>query len=208
MSEFKDFLEKNIPTEAMSLDVDLLSSEIQKQFCVAVPEVVRNLWTICGSGYFGDRSLFVFGERAWYRDDICSWNKMPFFTEAFPSSLKSRPFFFCETCFGGQIGFRRDGNKTIFELFIIDTYEMFVVADSDEKLVTELSVPHPFIDRERFLAVRTALGQLGDGMHYAPVLSPLMGGDGRVSNFASMPANIHMKMAYSAAQTAAGLGVT
>ena len=103
---------------------------------------------------------------------------------------------FAETCFGDQLGIRWEGRKEIPILFSMDTFESFVVADSVRSLFEEtLADPFGLIDPVRWESVRRALGPLAESAHYAPVVSPLIGGTASESNFVMIDATVHLRTA-------------
>lgn len=135
-------------------------------------------WQQAGAGYFGQRILYFFSDNEYgaVRDSLVAWNKKDFWREIYPPAVQGGPIFFAETCFGDQIGFRLVEGKYIYILFCIDTFDAFVIAQSAKELF-ELLAQDSFalVDEARYHSVSQRLGCLQAGMHYAPLVSPLIG---------------------------------
>src|SRR5687768_12541077 len=113
-----------------SVDEAQLVSYCETQLGVRVPAEVCALWKEIGSGYFGNRVLYVFGDeaRAQPRDSFVTWNTKDFWKLVYPAPSLGGPVFFAETCFGDQLGFRWQDGDCLYVLLAIDTFEAFVVA--------------------------------------------------------------------------------
>ena len=182
----------------ISVDTVSLAQFAKETLQINIPVAVLAFWNEMGSGYFGERMLYVFGDEVLKRprDSFQDWNTKDFWAKIYPFPREAAPGFFAETCFGNQIGFRWEGDQVIYLLFCIDTFEAFVIARSDSELFEEvLGDQYAFEEEGRLRAVRKALGDLRDGMHYAPVVSPLIGGENKVENICLETANVHFRLA-------------
>ncbi|MFJ2990798.1 SMI1/KNR4 family protein [Collimonas sp. NPDC087041] len=181
------------------IDAASLADRVQAELGCPVPEELKKFWEVSGSGYFGDRVLYFFGEagKDSPRDSLLDWNKKDFWRSVYPSPKDGGPIFFAETCFGDQLGFRREkGGKLIYVLFSVDTFDAFSVARGEGRLFSEvLNNQYALLDEPRYDAVRSALGLLPAGMHYAPILSPMLGGSGSADNFGTETPNVHFRTA-------------
>ena len=149
-------------------------------------------------GYFGDRVLYFFGDGAGEpRESLLDWNRKDYWRDVYPVPRDGGPIFFAETCFGDQLGFRReDSGELVYILFSVDTFDAFCVARGEGHLFEEvLTNRYALLDDHRYDAVRAALGLLPAGMHYAPLLSPLVGGEGSADNFCLETPNVHFRTA-------------
>ena len=186
------------PNSHQPIDAATLTAFSQDVLGVASPSALRHFWEEIGSGYFGERVLFVFGDgtQTSPRESFQDWNTKDFWTGVYPPPAQGGPVFFAETCFGDQLGFRWDGDNLIFVLFVVDTFEAFVVARDDDDLFERvLTDPTALVDKERFRMTRERLGPLKGGMHYAPLVSPLVGGTGDIDNMCLETANVHFRTA-------------
>ena len=183
---FSGFLAAFPPEQGMQwrIDADSLVVAASEQFGVHVPEAVIQFWRVVAAGYFGGRRLFFFGDTSTPRDLLTTWNARGFWRDIFPEPGAGGPFFFAETCFGDQIGFRWEAGRCKMILFVIDTYESFVLAEDDwvffERVLRDSDA---LVDPGRLSAVRNHLGELPPGMHYAPIVSPMVGGSSDAENF-------------------------
>jgi len=177
---------------------------------VAVPDALSAFWRACGSGYFGDRMLYFFGSdsAAAPRPSLAEWNGQTFWRVVYPLPEDSGPVFFAETSFGDQLGFRWEAGRCIFMLFLIDSFEAFVISDDGRHLFEEvLTDRYALVDRARHEAVRARLGALPAGMHYAPIVSPILGGSGDPGNFALETPKVHFATAIHAFSTGTALRI-
>lgn len=174
-----------------------LVSRIHQEFGIDIPNGLHHFWDAVGGGYFGNREFFVFSEsQISSRDSAISWNKKDFWRRVFPAAKDGGPFFFAENSFGEQLGFRWETGRERIILFVVDTFESFVVAESFSELFENVLVSRDAItDTERLDAVRERLGRLPEGMHYAPIVSPMVGGSGDPSNFDNVTPNVHFRTA-------------
>jgi len=183
-----------------TIDTRALINFVETELGVSVPREVIAFWEDIGAGYFGDKVLYVFGDESVKqpRDSFKDWNKKDFWQLVYPSPKDGGPVFFAETCFGDQLGFRWDGDQLIYILFCVDTFEAFAVAENGTELFEYLlSDRHALLDKQRFIAVHERLGPLQNGMHYAPIVSPMLGGQGDVENFCFETPNVHFRTAIS-----------
>ena len=191
---FKPFLSAYSPEGPINtINAAALRDAVQRQFGVAVPNEVVDFWAQVGSGYFGDRELYFFGDgtKPQPRDSLMNWNNEDFWVEIFDTP-ELRPIFFAETCFGYQLGWRYEEGRTVFELFSPDTFKVFIVADGATELFQNvlnerysLAMPDSLVK---------ALGHLPDGMHFAPIQSPLLGGKNLLSNMHTETPNVHFRV--------------
>ncbi len=171
---------------------------------VAVPSELRSFWREIGSGYFGDRMLYFFGDdqKNLPRDSFKIWNEKDFWRLVYPAPKQGGPVFFAETCFGDQLGFRWESGECLFVLFVVDTFEAFVVAKNGAELFEMvLGDRYALVDIERHSGVVSQLGELPPGMHYAPLLSPMLGGTGVSENFCVETPNVHLRTAIETYRT-------
>ncbi len=195
------------PATHKPVDVRLLLQFID-DLQVNVPQELVEFWEIQGSGYFGARDLYFFGDgrESQPRDSFQVWNAKDFWVDVYPRPADGGPVFFAETCFGDQLGFRWEKGACIYTLFSVDTFDAFVVAASGRELFEQVLVDRSaLVDPDRLKAVERSLGPLTPGMHYAPLVSPMLGGDGSADNFAFETPNVHFRTAietYKAIQRA------
>lgn len=196
---FSSFLLKNPPAGHNDLlNAIQLSLLIQTEFGIKPPDELVSFWQQVGAGYFGQRILYFFtdSEHEAVRDSLVTWNKKDFWREIYPPAIQGGPIFFAETCFGDQIGFRLVEGQHIYILFCIDTFEAFVIAQSAQALFELLAQDRfALVDEARYNAVSQRLGGLQAGMHYAPLVSPLIGGGKDATGFAIETPNVHFRTA-------------
>jgi hypothetical protein len=190
---FRGFTSAYPPEACRSIDANGLRDAVEKELGVSVPATIVEFWKEVGSGYFGDRELYFFGDGSSQapRDPLITWNSKDFWLEIF-NVPELRPIFFAETCFGYQIGWRSEKGRSVIELFSPDTFKVFSIADDVDDLF------------RRVLAVRYSLampaslvkelGHLPDGMHFAPIVSPLVGGKQVLSNIHTETPNVHLRV--------------
>jgi hypothetical protein len=152
-------------------------------------------WSEMGVGYFGQRELYFFddGEEGLPRPSIIEWNKKSFWTERWPENRPGQLLFFAETCFGDQIGFSSHDGVFSVQLCCFDTGENFLITQSFPTLFEKvLAEPDVFVALDTLTEVRTRLGPLPDGMHYAPIVPPLLGGSSRPLNYHFETPDVHL----------------
>lgn len=180
-----------VSSPSLALDEGFLSS-IEEEFGIDLPDALTQFWIKNGTGYFGDRDLLFFSTRESPRD-IVAWNNLPTWKEIFPEPRHGGPFFFAENCFGDQIGFRHAQGRLLYVLFVLDTCELFLVAEDAgtffEKILGDKTA---LIDRELLERVRQHVGPLKPDHHYAPFVTPLLGGSNHESNFHQETARVHV----------------
>lgn len=198
---FEEFL-KAFPREhefSTSVDWASLADQIRSELGCVVPEEVKTFWREVGAGYFGDRVLYFFGDRVEgaARDSLLAWNEKNFWRNVYPPPQDGGPVFFAETCFGDQLGFRREkSGEVVYVLFSVDTFDAFSVVRGEGKLFSQiLTNRYALLDESRYDAVRSALGIPAAGMHYAPLISPMLGGAGAAENFRLETPNVHFRTA-------------
>ncbi|MFZ6744682.1 hypothetical protein ACO0LC_15790 [Undibacterium sp. JH2W] len=180
------------------IDVPGLVKFVETELVVHVPAEVVAFWERVGAGYLGDRVLYVFGDgiTSQPRDSFQEWNKKDFWRAVYPTPQQGGPVFFAETCFGDQLGFRWDGERFVYVLFCVDTFDAFTVAENGTELFAHvLSDRYALLDEQRFEAAIKMLGPLRTGMHYAPIVSPMLGGSGDASNLCFETPNVHFRTA-------------
>jgi len=185
-------------TRASSASVDgaLLAKSVKREFAVEVPQALVSFWDEVGVGAFGRGELFFFGDddTAEYRDSLSAWNKHELWGELLPAPADGGPFFFAETCFGMQVGFRYDAGRPFGYLLDIDTMRAFTIGESLEVVFSEVLVARDaFTDLDLLKRVEAKLGLLPKGMHYAPIVSPLIGGTLTVDNYHLETPNVHLR---------------
>ncbi|TAL21348.1 MAG: hypothetical protein EPO01_11445 [Aquabacterium sp.] len=195
---FDGFL-KAFPVEekTQKVNVSVLKDYIEGFCGVMIPPQLLTFWEMIGCGYFGRRSIYFFGsEPDAPRESLQDWNGKDFWRKIYPPAIDGGPVFFAETCFGDQLGFRWDDGRCKFLLFCVDTFDAFVVAtDGRELFDVLLTDQYALMDERRYLEVRSKLGGLEAGMHYAPIVSPVLGGSGEAINFAFEKPNAHFRTA-------------
>lgn len=185
------------------IDASLLTKLVEREFGVCVPSEIKEFWTKFGSGYFGNRMLYFFGDGAASesRDSLIEWNQKNFWPQVYPAPKDGGPVFFAETCFGDQLGFRWEGDNCLYILFCVDTFDAFVIAKSGTELFDQvLADRYSLVEGDRYDAVLNKLGPLQKGMHYAPFVSPMVGGTGDAENFCLESPNAHFRTAIATYQ--------
>lgn len=205
MTDFLPFRAAYPPDErsCRRIDGERLGRLITAEFGVPVPTELTAFWSEVGAGYFGERELYFFddGEGDMPRSSILEWNKKAFWAERWPENRPGQLLFFAETCFGEQIGYSSHDDMFSIHLCCMDTAENYLVTQSFQTLFEEtLAEPHVFVDADILAAVRESLGPLPDGMHYAPIISPLLGGSDHPRNFHFEPPDVHLITAIAAKQ--------
>ncbi|PHV37006.1 SMI1/KNR4 family protein [Janthinobacterium sp. BJB304] len=203
--EYQAFLHAFPPAQRVSADAGKLAAFTAHVLGVALPDDLAAFLRQVGGGYFGRNDLYFFGDGATPapRDCLQEWNRQDFWTEIFPCPAEGGPVFFAETCFGDQLGYRHDGDSVLYLLFAIDTFESFVLAHSAQELFAQvLTERFALVDARRLQAVESQLGPLRQGMHYAPLVSPLLDGSGAADNFCQETPNVHFRTALAALHAA------
>lgn len=174
-----------------------LSADAEKHFQLRTPDSLGMLWERAGSGYFGlNRELYLFGDGAspLPRSSFLEWNALDFWRDIFPRPEDGGPLFFCETCFGEQIGFRWEDDVCIPVVFVLDSFESFRLAENFDEFVKDvLPDRDAIVDLQLVSALVEELGPIPNGMHYAPIVSFLTGGSDQVKNFHFETANVHFR---------------
>jgi hypothetical protein len=181
-ASFRAFLEANPPSPGLTrpLDGARLARLAQDEFRVSIPHELVAFWSAVGAGVFGNGELYVFGDAqsGLPGPELLEWNGCVEWRRAFPAPVFGGPIFFAQTAFGNQLGFRWEGGAAIPVLFVLDTAEMFRVATDLNEMFAELLSSSELEDPEKSARARAQLGPLPPGEHYAPDLSPLLGGSG------------------------------
>lgn len=185
-----------------------LARKVEDCFHVAPPPELLSFWREVGAGYFGDRELFFLGDSSSSSQDrdVIGWNQASFWSDLFTISPKQgRPIFFAETCFGDQIGFRyRDGECSAI-LLEPDTLQQYLLSRSFSSLFSEVLIePFALTERERLEELRQRLGRVPDGWHYAPIISPLVGGTDDIENIHLESALVHLVTAIATYRSVSG----
>jgi len=206
-SKFARFLAA-YPPEANSprpVDAPSLAAHVRRQFGMAVPKALTEFWSSVGSGYFGDRELYFFGDgaAAGPRDPLIAWNRMDVWDDIFPDKAE-RPLLFAETFCGDQLGFRHVGRQCWVELLAIDTFQIFIITEDFDELFTAILIERSALaEEEAYKNMRRHLGPLPDGVHYAPILSPLAGGTTDPDNHHFETPNVHVRTSLATYQALA-----
>ncbi len=180
------------PSDIAPLDPEALSRSVATTFGVPVPQALTAFWAHFGAGYFGAQELYFFGVGD-SDDALIPWNRAPFWPSVYPAPHEGGPLFFAETCFGAQLGFRYEREFCFIVLFVPDTFEAFRVAHSPEELFQSVLLdPGALEDPNHLRSVRARHGLLPRGFHYAPVVSPLVGGSDAPDNFMPLPRRVHL----------------
>ncbi len=94
------------------------------------------------------------------------------------------------------MGFRSDQGLALPVMFVPDTFEAFLLASNIEELIsTVLSDPFSLVEEPRWFNVQRRLGQIEAHEHFAPIVSPLVGGSGDAENFMRLDALAHLRTA-------------
>lgn len=192
--------------EAHPLSGREFAEEVRRELGVIVPPLLETVWNEVGCGYLGGRALYLFGTRAIPGERaLVDWNRQPLWREIFPSPSEGGPVFFAENPFGEQIGFRMEEDLTLAVLFIVDTFESFVLAETFDRLFEEvLNDRDGITDPDRLRRVVDRLGALPRGRHFAPIVSPLVGGSDDADNFEVEDPLVHFRTALATHQALAG----
>ena len=179
-ASFKSFLAAYPPTPGQSRPVDgvTLAEAIEERFGVSVPAALQLFWLRVGAGVFGGGEIYIFGDAGagLSGPEVLEWNAGPWWRAVYAQPKDGGPFFFGQTPFGDQLGFRWQGTVALPELFMPDTMEVFLLGNDLDELLGELLVaPGALCDSERLARATKQCGPLPPGHHYAPNVSPLRG---------------------------------
>jgi hypothetical protein len=161
-----------------------------------VPAALQLFWLRVGAGVFGGGEIYIFGDAACGLPgpEVISWNSAPWWRSVYSTPKDGGPFFFGQTAFGDQLGFRWQGTIALPELFMVDTMEVFLLGRDVDELLGELLVaPGVLCDSERLARLSRQCGPLPPGQHYVPDISPLRGGAD--DSFHITSAEAHVKKA-------------
>jgi hypothetical protein len=190
---FRSFLDAYPPTKGLTRPLDGVSvaEAVEERFGIDVPGALQFFWLRVGAGMFGDGELYIFGdESAWLPEpQLIQWNALAPWRPVYPEPRKGGPFYFAQTAFGDQLGFRWENKVALPELFMPETVESFVLAADLEELLCELLVtPGALCEAERLTAARTQLGPIPPGKHFVPVPSS----NGSAPSYRVEPAEVHL----------------
>ena len=180
-ASFKSFLAAYppVPDQTQPIDGVSLAEAVEERFGIAVPGVLQLFWLRAGAGVFGGGELYIFGDLAsgLPGPEIIEWNASPWWRSVYAAPGKGGPFFFGQTPFGDQLGFRWQDGVALPELFVPDTMEVFLLGkDLDELLHELLGSPGALCDLERLYRATQQCGIVPPGQHFVPDVSPLHGG--------------------------------
>jgi hypothetical protein len=200
-SGFKSFLGAYppVPGETRPVDGVSLAETIEERFGIAVPDVLQLFWLRVGAGVFGRGELYIFGGAAsgLAGPEAVEWNAAPWWRSINPAPADGGPFFFAQTPFGDQLGFRWHEGVALPELLTPDTMEVFVLGRDVEELLHELlDTPGALCDQERLYRARQQCPVVPPGHHLVPDESPLLGG--KDDSFHVEPPEAHIERAIAA----------
>lgn len=194
---FSSFRKTFVPVsgEHQQVDGQPLAANIERLFGMRVPKILADFWDEVGTGYFADRELYLFGQGHFLgREGLVEWNSKEIWRTVYAPPSQGGPLFFAETCFGMQLGLLWEADEVTGYLLDLDTLAAYRVAKSCEELLQNvLSERFVFSDPELLAVMRTHLGLQPNGMHYAPIVSPLFGGTLSPENHHLEPANVHLQ---------------
>ena len=197
---FRSFLAAYPPVPGLTRPVDgvSLAEAIEERFGVAVPAALQLFWLRVGAGVFGEGEIYIFGdaECGLPGPEVIAWNAAPHWKSVYATPKNGGPFFFGQTAFGDQLGFRWHGKVALPELFMPDTMEVFLLGSDVDELLGELLVARGALcDAERLARATQQCGPIPPGHHFVPEVSPLRGGADDV--FRVVAAEAHVKKAIS-----------
>jgi len=182
------------PDLRFAIDADETADSLSMTLGIYVPAPLIEFWREVGGGYFGNRTLYVFGGEAHSRDTVMDWNTREYWARLFPLPRAGGPVFFAETCFGLQIGFRWESGIPVGCILDVDTLTMYRVEGRfDDMLEREFAERQSFLDPDLHAAVAARLGPLKEGMHYAPLVTPLVGGGHDAANYHFEAPDLHLR---------------
>lgn len=195
-TQFSAFVGSFPPTaDVVGVDADALAKEARTAFDVRLPALLVDLWRECGAGYFGsDGELCLFADKRHRgRASLLEWNSEPFWAEVFPKPNAGGPLFFGETAFGDQLGFRWEGGRCRFVLFVVDCFDLLMMTEDAEEFFFHLLPDRSALfEPGLYEEVRSRLGPPPRGMHYVPAVSPSTGGSQSSENYLLGPARVHV----------------
>jgi hypothetical protein len=199
-ASYKAFLAAYPPTPGLTRAVDgvSLAEAIEEQFGIAVPAALQLFWLRVGAGVFGGGEIYIYGDAGsgLPGPEVLAWNAAPSWRSVYPPPKDGGPFFFGQTPFGDQLGFRWQSGVALPELFMPDTMEVFLLGRDIDELLGELLVaPGALCDAERLAKAVRQCGAIQPDQHYAPDVSPLRGGTD--DSFHVISAEAHMSSAIS-----------
>jgi hypothetical protein len=180
-ASFKSFLSAYPPAPGLTKPVDgvSLAEAIEEKFAITVPGALQLFWLRVGAGVYGNGEICIYGDpgSGLPGPEVIAWNGAPWWRSVYAPPAKGGPFFFGQTPFGDQLGFRWHENVALPELFMPDTMEVFLLGkDIDELLHELLAAPGALCDLERLHRATRQCGQIPPGQHFVPDVSPLRGG--------------------------------
>lgn len=96
-------------------------------------------------------------------------------------------------------------------MFGVEDSSLYFVGEPFDRLFREVLIRrHALVELSHLKRVRKALGRIPDGKHYATIVSPLLGGTSRTSNWHFETAKVHLvsaaasRMARKAIQAVSG----
>jgi hypothetical protein len=201
--DFSRFLRCYPPDRGLgaTVDVESLARDVRTHFKVRVPPALLDFWAQVGAGSFADGELTFFGDgrKRLDRDSLVAWNQIDDWAKILPRPSRGGPLFFAETCFGDQLGFVCEAGVYRAILFGLDNFAIRYVGRPFDRLFRRvLSERHALVDARRLRQLRRKLGPLPRGMHYAPIVSPLLGGSDDPRNFHFETAHDHLVSALAA----------
>ena len=181
-TSFKAFLSAYPPVSEQTRPIDgvTLAENIEEKFGIQVPSSLQLFWLRVGAGFFGGGEIYLFGDAdsGLPGPEIVAWNAKPWWRSVYAPPKKGGPFFFGQTPFGDQLGFRWHDNVALPELLMPDTMEVFLLGkDIDELLYELLGAPGALCDLERLYRARNQCPVVPPGHHLVPDDSPLSGGN-------------------------------
>ena len=199
-ASFRSFLAAYppVPDLTRKLDGVSLAEAIEERFGVQVPGALQLFWLRVGAGVYGAGELCFFGDVAsgLPGPEILAWNQEALWRPVSPAPGEGGPFYFAQTPFGDQLGFRWQDGVALPELFLPDTVESFVLAKDLDQLLYELLVtPGALCEAEKLQLAIKQLGPLPPGQNFVPNTSPLKGG--QIRSFHVESASAHLAGAMS-----------
>jgi hypothetical protein len=196
---FRSFLAAYPPVAGMTRQLDgvSLAEAIEERFGIDVPGALQFFWLRVGAGAFGDNELYIFGDdtAGLPGPTILEWNSVAPWRPLYPEPSDGGPFYFAQTPFGDQLGFRWQKNVAVPELFVPESVESFVLAaDLDELLCDLLVTPGALCESDGLAQARGQLGSIPPDQHYVADPSP----NGKpAGTFHVEPAEAHLTGAIS-----------
>jgi hypothetical protein len=177
-------------SETSLVETEDLARQVTSAWRVEVPDDLRLFWQSAGAGYFGNRELLFFGMEDSGRG-LLRWNTEEFWSSVQPPPDAGGAVFFAENPFGEQLGFRWVNGECQIVLFVVDTMELFLVCEIRDLFKNVLVEKAAITDVPRLHRVRSKLGIQPSDTHYAPIVSPLIGGSDDVDNFEVEAPRVH-----------------